>query len=169
MPLTYEPLSTTTLGSNQATVTFSSISSSYTDLVIICSLTTDVAGAGIGLILNGDTGTNYSVTRLQGRGTTAGSGRSSNTSLMAAVAFNTLGTSTTLPAFARINIFSYAGSTHKTVLTESGNEQGSDGEATRTVGLWRNTAAINSVQITPGSGVNFKTGSVFTLYGIARA
>jgi len=37
MPITYEPIATTTLSSAQSSVTFSSISGSYTDLVLVFS------------------------------------------------------------------------------------------------------------------------------------
>ena len=41
MPATYEPIATTTLGSAQATVTFSSIPGTYTDLVLITNSRSD--------------------------------------------------------------------------------------------------------------------------------
>jgi hypothetical protein len=37
MAITYEPIATTTLGTAAASVTFSSISGAYTDLVLVCN------------------------------------------------------------------------------------------------------------------------------------
>ena len=58
MTATYDCIATTTLGSDQASVTFSAISGNYTDLVIVGNgaLT---AGAGTLFIrFNSDTGSN---------------------------------------------------------------------------------------------------------------
>ncbi len=44
--LTYEPIATTTLSSAQQTITFSSISASYTDLVLIASRRYSNVGTG---------------------------------------------------------------------------------------------------------------------------
>jgi len=58
---TYEPIATTTVsGSSTSTVTFSSISGTYTDLVIIGNLGSQTTNAFPYLQFNGDTGSNYS-------------------------------------------------------------------------------------------------------------
>ena len=71
---TYVPLASTTLSSDTGSVTFSSISSSYTDLVIIMSVQGNTGGTAQGsntnfLRFNGDTASNYSYTYLSGNGT----------------------------------------------------------------------------------------------------
>jgi hypothetical protein len=61
MAITYEPIATTTLGTSESSVTFSSISGSYTDLVLICAVkNTANNGDEVAFQLNSDTGSNYS-------------------------------------------------------------------------------------------------------------
>jgi len=75
MPATYEPIATTTLGSAAATITFSTIAATYTDLRLTLVFTTSVGGANVFFRFNGDTGTNYSYTSLEGSGSAASSSR----------------------------------------------------------------------------------------------
>ena len=63
---TYTPLARTTLSSAAASVTFSNISGSYTDLVLVVS-TISVNGTAY-MTVNSDTGTNYSRTFMYGTG-----------------------------------------------------------------------------------------------------
>jgi len=154
---TYTPLASTTLGSASATVTFSSISSAYTDLVMIIQATT-AAGNAMTYQLNGDsTTTNYSVTGVFGDGSSAGSYRSSN---------NTLSGASAAPNVAILNFQNYSNTTTYKTLLSRGNEINNDSRAV--VSLWRNTAAIN--QIVMGiNGGTYAAGSTFTLYGIKAA
>jgi hypothetical protein len=160
MPSTYTPLATTTLGSNTAQVTFSSISASYTDLILVINGGVTTQGP-INVQLNADTGNNYSVTRLYGNGSTASSDRfSSQPNLDLAFFPNTLDNNSI------IHFMNYSNTTtNKTVLTR----WNSTGFATAVVGLWRNTAAINSIKLFNASPFDLKQGSTFTLYGIAAA
>jgi hypothetical protein len=75
---TYEAIATQTLGSAAASVTFSSIPGTYTDLVLVVAGTLTTGTENIVMQFNGDTGSNYSVTSLLGDGSTASSFRSSN-------------------------------------------------------------------------------------------
>jgi hypothetical protein len=77
MPLTYDRIATTTLGSAAADITFSTISSAYTDLrlVIVC---TTASSTNMCLQFNGVTTTVYSGTFLSGNGTAAASSRLTN-------------------------------------------------------------------------------------------
>ena len=156
MTATYEKIATNTLGSAAATVTFSSISGAYTDLVIVFNGTAS-ASTSAGLQFNSDTGSNYSNTYLLGDGTSPASGRISSATFSSQFYPNTtIGT-------AVINIANYSNTTtYKTILTRWSN---TDNYASTNVGLWRSTAAINTVLLT-GNGTNFASGSTFTLYGI---
>lgn len=157
---TYTPIQTYSASGSQNSITFSSIPSTYTDLVIIsagntASLTTVIR-------FNGDTGTNYSRTILRGNGTTADSIRQTNQE------FITLDGSYSQPGQNFIiNIMNYSNSTtYKTALTRSNNAGAGLDQG---VGMWRNTAAITSVEVRNSGATNYTTGTTFTLYGIAKA
>jgi hypothetical protein len=160
MPSTYEPIATQTLGSAAASVTFSSIPSTYTDLVLIISGTIVGSDGGNLVTFNGDTGSNYSFTQFYGTGSATASNRSSNASSMQ------LGRQGSVQSNSIINILNYSNTTTNKTAIARGNNTG--GIVVAQVGLWRSTAAINSIAISNESG-NFNTGSTFTLYGIKAA
>jgi hypothetical protein len=164
---TYTPIATSTLGSATSTVTFSSIPSTYTDLVFeITNYTHSYSGTGgvySGILqFNGDSGTNYSITLLEGNGSIAFSERQTNL-----VAISTNHSRVSDPAgISSFNIMNYANATtYKTVLVRSSPPGGT---VTAAVGLWRSTAAITSITATLSS-YTFNAGAVFSLYGILAA
>jgi hypothetical protein len=160
---TYEPIATTTLGAATSTVTFSTISSSYTDLVLISNHGVSTATANFFVRVNGDSGTNYSNTTLKGNGSSASSSRLSNFNR---IVFDGDGASTSITNTNVINFENYANSTtYKTVIGRSGDATYSTAAI---VGLWRSTSAITSITVGI-DGHNFIVGSTFTLYGIAAA
>jgi hypothetical protein len=164
---TYEAIATQTLGSAAASVTFSSIPSTYTDLVLVCNFeTSSNAIAGVYIQFNGDTSTNYSSTNLIGNGSTAESSRASSSSFFRISGYGT-GTANTLTNVAIVNIMNYANSTtYKTTISRSAIASLGTGA---NVGLWRATpSAITSLTLT-GESQNLSTGSTFTLYGILAA
>ena len=141
---------------------FSSIPATYTDLVIIFN--GSVSGTSGDLAtFNSDTGSNYSSTFLRGDGSSAASGRvTSSTSINPGLTFGTSQSTYIL------NIMNYANTTtNKTAMYRSSSVATSSyvGSA---IGLWRNTAAINTVNFST-SGTNYVNGSTFTLYGIKAA
>tara|TARA_R110000868_G_scaffold25387_1_gene98997 strand:+ start:663 stop:1148 length:486 start_codon:yes stop_codon:yes gene_type:complete len=156
---TYNSIATTTLGTATNSYTFSSIPSTYTDLVLIV-YTKTVATDNLAIQVNGDTATNYSNTYMAGNGTTAISGRNTSVSQ----AFIT-GTGTTFGT-SIINFQNYANTT--TNKTFIGRGSWSDYQARASAALWRSTSAISSITVL-STGDNFQTGSTFTLYGIASA
>lgn len=165
MPVTYDSIATQTLGSAAASITFSSIAGTYTDLrvVLVC---TNTAGADTYFRFNGDSGANYSITALSGSGTNAQS--ASPTGMSGINPNQSYGiTSTTIPSLITWDIFSYAGSTKKTVLCTASQDKNGSGNVIRVVGLWGNTAAITSITIAPSA--NFNAGTTATLYGIKAA
>jgi microcompartment protein CcmK/EutM len=78
MTATYEKIATTTLGSAQASTTFSTISGAYTDLVLIVAGVTTSGTEAVAVQVNGDTGSNYSRTVLLGNGSAASSSRATS-------------------------------------------------------------------------------------------
>jgi hypothetical protein len=161
---TYEPIATTTLGSATNLVSFTSISGSYTDLVFVFTGTNATASNGMRVRVNGDTGSNYSFTQLYGNGSSAASAR--GTSETSSSIFVDVGASQST-GIAHFQNYSNS-TTYKTILS-----RGSAANTTvdASVGLWRNTAAITSMEfrLTGGATSNFATGSTFTLYGISAA
>lgn len=163
MPATYEKISTTTLGSDTSDINFTSIGSGYTDLRLV--LTYIHSGGGYNRVrLNSDTGSNYSDTVLYSLGSYQDTGATY-------IDFGSgLGTgNSTTPAFLTLDIFSYAGSTFKTILGTLSSDNNGAGYVVRTVGLWRSTSAITSVNLVSMGSGNYKTGTTATLYGILKA
>lgn len=159
---TYEKIATTTGSDSSKSITFSSIPSTYTDLRVVCVIKLPSGSGGINVQFNGDTAGNYSKTQLTGDGSSAISTRVNNAS---AIVPTYTGVSTT-PSMITIDVMSYTGSTNKTSLFTFSS--GSGGSVSYTVGLWRNTSAINSITINQDD--NFLgTSSTFTLYGILKA
>jgi hypothetical protein len=164
MPATYEPIATTTLGSANGTITFNSFSG-YTDIFCVANFGTS-GTTNVKMRFNGDSGSNYSLTYVDGNGTSAVSGRTSNSSAI----YFTASSWYAATAFSNIltfNLMSYSNtSTNKSVLVRYGSaSQG----AMAQIGLWRNNSAITSLEITTDGGQTFNTGSTFTLYGIKAA
>jgi hypothetical protein len=155
MPATYDSLATTTASGSQSSISFTSIPATYTDLVLIINAGTNT---GYSVRLNGDSGSNYSYTRIYSDGSSAASDRGTNTTDI----ISGWGGSTN--NIITVQIMNYANtSTNKTAITRIGDNS----YTAAVVGLWRNTAAVNQVSIVGGS--NWVAGSTFTLYGIKAA
>jgi len=156
---TYVPIATYTASGSTTTITFSSIPQTYTDLRIISNL---VFSGQIYLQFNGDTGGNYSITYVQGTGSSASSGRTTNQTNGMQMGY---GVSSNLTVFTA-DIFNYANTTtYKTALSRDSD---AGGLAQASVGLWRNTSNITSIAVY-SPGANYSSTSTFTLYGIASA
>jgi len=161
---TYEKIATYTAPSSVTNITFSSIPSTYTDLVLIGRTSLNVGGLGTNYLAtyNGDSGTNYSYTYLEGNGSTAGSGRSSNATFMDVMYQPSSGAIGTLI----MQVFNYSNTTtYKTMLSKAATAASG---FLAYAGLWRSTAAINSINLYGGTN-NIIAGSTFTLYGIKAA
>jgi hypothetical protein len=158
---TYEPIATTTLGSATASITFSSISTAYTDLIIVGNGTISTVSYFDIQVGNGseDTGTNYSFTRLIGFDGTPYTDRYDNATQWQP----NLGRVAIGNVVVQINNYSNT-TTFKPMLSRDS----SDGTALL-AGVWRSTAAINYIKIKGGAGNNIASGTTFTIYGIKAA
>jgi len=164
---TYTPIYAQTLSSAVASITFSSIPSTYTDLVVIVNGTTSGGSANdLFIRFNGDTSTNYSWTYLAGNGSAASSGRSSNATYIPFAGYPT-GWNVSSQGAQIIQIQNYSNATtYKTLLARSNN---SISDVAAYVGLWRNTTAITSFDLKITGSYNWNAGSTFTLYGVKAA
>jgi hypothetical protein len=173
MPSTYTLISSNVLTSSAASVTFSAIPSTYTDLVLRVSArtddTTDVKTT-MTVTLNNDTSSNYSSTSLRtNNGTTISSGRDSNVTYLNQYFANAANSTSNTFSSLELYLPSYTSSANKPIgvfFTREGNTTAVDLYAN--ANLWRNTASVNSIQI--GTfGLNFVSGSSFYLYGISKS
>jgi len=167
MATTYEKIATTTLSSSQSSFTFSSIPSTYTDIRLIITAIGAGASAYVAFQLNGDTSSNYSTTFLRGSGSAASSSRQMN-QVRGFILNGSDDLPTTYPALSITDIFSYAGTTYKTLLSMGLDDKNGSGEINSIVNLWRSTSAITSITVI-GYNTNLAAGTSATLYGIKAA
>jgi hypothetical protein len=159
---TYTPIASQTLGSAASSITFTNIPQNFTDLIFTISYiqNSSTVLTYVRYRFNSDTGSNYSITAVQDGSPALTFGASNQTSLE--VGYQAAAGSSQF--ISHINNYSNA-TTNKTVLTRHANA----GALTQAlVGLWRNTSAINSINILCDAG-SFAAGSTFNLYGIANA
>jgi len=152
---TYVPIATTTLGSAAASYTFTSIPQTYTDLVLVTTVNTSTS-TGINIQFNGDTGTNYSCTRMYS-GPSSDKIANTTNSLYSWTANNNSSYQFHIMNYSNTNVYK----TFLGRMTDINNNTGAY------VSLWRNTSAITSLNFFGSS--NFTAGSTFTLYGVAAS
>lgn len=158
---TYDAIQSYTLTSNSPSVTFSSIPQTYTDLVVVFD-GTNTTGNNYELFVtfNSDTGSNYSEHFLHNYNNTTETIRYTNNTKLRS--FKTASTRSNIVA----HFMNYSNTTtYKTTFWRYNAAVLYTGMG---VGLWRSTAAINSITFTIESG-NISSGSTFTLYGIKAA
>lgn len=163
MPATYEKIGTTTLSSSQLSILFTSIPGTFTDLRLVLVGIANAITANALVTFNSDTGNNYSRTRVYGTGTTTGSSRTTAPFIHLT---DYDGFSPTIPSLRTMDVFSYAGSTYKTCLTEENSDYNGSGSVVRSAQLWRSVSAITSITITSDASYLFGAGTTATLYGI---
>lgn len=157
----YVPLATKTLTATATTVTFSSISQVYRDLVLVATPMTS-ASNNVWFRINGDASSTYESMYMLGQGTSGLSGINSSVTY-ADISGGSTPTST-VRAQIKIDLIDYSATDkHKTFLRRS--DQDADGTVA-SVQRWPSFAAITSLTLLPQSG-NFVIGSTFTLYGVS--
>lgn len=167
MANTYTLIDKTTLGSSQATVSFSSIPSTYTDLLAVASVRSSAnqSGDSFRIYFNGSA-TNLSSKQLRGNG----SGTASYSTTNGQIGYSTGATDTSNTfASAQIYVPNYASSNYKSFSSEVVQETNDTlAYATMDAGLWSSTSAINQITFDLGDG-DFVSGSSFYLYGIKNS
>jgi hypothetical protein len=160
----YELITTQVLGSNQPSITFSSLgtySSTYKHLQIRMAASTN-AGSQVNLRMrfNGDTGANYAFHYMFSTPSTVTSAAEVNFTYGF---ISNIDSSTTSFLGAVSDILDpYSTSKNKTMRTLAAN--GSTNVWLNST-LWRSTSSVTSIELFPTSG-NLITGSRFSLYGI---
>lgn len=159
---TYTPLASLTLSASAASVTFSSISQAYRDLVLVVTGTWPVnSSAQMRFEFNTDTtSTNYYRVSMYGDGSTAYSASSNGNSFPG----SSWGYGSPAPLWQVVaNFQDYSASDkHKSYLVRTDDAAN---QVSANALRWANTAAISSLSVK--AGLNFQAGSSFALYGIA--
>jgi hypothetical protein len=174
MPNTYELVASNTVGSTPVTsVTFSSIPSTYTDLIVKMSTRTNDNVNNfnhVGIRFNGDAGTNYSVGIIRADGSSAISSGGGATQISASVGNGNLATANAF-GFGEVYIFNYTGSNQKIVSSECFSESNETTVYSFMGGsIWQNSSAITSMTLFDHVlGNPFTQYSTFYLYGIKNS
>jgi hypothetical protein len=171
----YELISSTILGSNQASISFdvSTYASTYKHLQIRTTARQSGAFTVLGMRMRLgtptiDTGSNYAEHFLGGRNGSVTSYGGANT--------NTFDVGYSPAANAGAGIFGpnvidildpFSTTKNTTVRSLGGLNAGSGSDSAVVLwsGHWRNTGAVQTIQINPAAG-NFVTGSRFSIYGV---
>lgn len=148
---------------------FSNIPQIYKDLYIVTT-TKDSATSGdhvLKIIINGDSGTNYNVTRLFVNGTTSTSDTQNNTTWGGWTAVtNNAAANTGIFSVNKTHILNYSNtSMFKTIIEESAADANGSGFVYHCGTIWKSTAAINNLVIATTNG-GMTAGSTVYLYGI---
>jgi hypothetical protein len=153
--------------SGAASVTFSSIPQTYTDLVLrVSSRDTSAATiANMYVRFNGDSGSNYTDRMLYASGTSVSSGVNSGTGIYYTYSVGANGPAG-LFSNNEVIVGAYTGSAYKAISIENSIANNSTGGLFGlNSGMWNSTSAVTSVTFTPGSG-NFAQYTTISLYGV---
>ena len=160
----FESIQTYTLTGTQASVEFTGISGSYKHLQLRI-LQRSTTPNNTNMQFNSDTGSNYNWHELYGDGSSAASASSAGSvtfmkaSYLESVTAGYVGASV-------IDILDYSNTNkNKTMRALTGSDANGTGYILLRSGLWRSTAAITSIKITPASG-SWDQYSSIALYGV---
>jgi hypothetical protein len=167
----YDSLATVTVGvGGAASVSFTSIPSTYKHLQIRGISRSATAGTGMQEVLftyNGTTTNYYRLHQVYGDGVSAVAGASAVAVDNAPFFTPTAGTTANVFGAAVIDILDYANTSKNKVLRSlNGFDLNGSGYIIFRSSLWMNTAAISSITLTADSAGTIAQYSSFALYGI---
>ena len=162
----YESIATVTVGSPQATITFSSIPSTFTHLQLRAIAKNTVADYETKMrVGNGsvDSGSNYADHYvLSNGGASFTNAATTQTSAIIGIEGNT---TSNYSAYV-CDILDYANTNkYKTFRTLNGVDKNGTGSIRLQSGFWQSTSAINTIELFHAAG-NFEQYTQFALYGI---
>ena len=165
-------LSSQTLTSPAATITFSAIPQGYRNLEIVAVGRNDSASSGDDsayMQANGDTGPNYGRQYLYSSGTSATGAGQYSISNPGIALFPNGGAVASMQGQQHIDILGYSGTAFNKTAMATGTDFNSTTPASMTsyqiAWYWANTAPITSLTLQFPDGANFVAGSSFQLYG----
>ena len=169
----FESIATATGTGSSTSITFSSIPATYQHLQIRemarGATTTSASGR---ITFNSDTGSNYVWHQLTGTGAAVSAAAQISQTSMVGGIYPGASFSSNMMGVSIIDIHDYSSTTKNTtirVFTGNDVNNATDCRIIMRSGLYINTAAISSITITNGDGINYTTTSTFALYGIKGA
>lgn len=157
------PLANITLSGSQSSVSFTSISGSYRDLMLVITATTGAATGTYVRLNNDSTAANYYMINASGDGTSPYSYTSTSWAGLGLV--YAAGPTTSAGYHAMLHILDYAQTDkYKSAVSRSGY-------ASQGVGLgahrWLSTSAVTSLVVVTGDAQTFSAGTTMALYGVS--
>lgn len=168
MALTHKLIQTITVGATSiATIDFTSIPQTYTDLIIVASLRCDADSIVNQVRFNGST-SSLSTDAMNGNGS-SGSGFSDASTIKMYGGMNASSFTASVFASTTLYIPNYTGAKNKIVYADAASETAATAAwHSMASGLWSSTAAINQVTFYNSSG-NYIQYSSASLYGIKNS
>jgi hypothetical protein len=168
MAVTYTKIADYEVGSGgAASIDFTSIPSSFTDIVVKLSARTNRSDSGDDIAVKFNTSaSNFTGRRIFGTGSNAVSTTCDNQ-----VGILNGGTSTS-NTFGSLELYipNYAGSTNKSYSADAtGENNATTAYAQLTAGLWSVTSAITGISFYSQNSANFVQYSTATLYGVNKS
>ena len=156
-------IATTTVGAGgTSSINFTSIPQTYTHLQIRGIWATSAA-QNLKIQFNSDTGANYKAHFLYGDGATVSSSVTSISPNSMSLGYNASSTSFEASI---CDILDYTNTNkYKTIRSLDGNDRNGAGDIEFDSGVWLNTAAITSINLTPQTGTISQFSSL-ALYGV---
>ena len=169
MANTFTLIASSTVGSGgAATISFSSIASTYTDLCLKLSARATGTGTAKSVLISyNGSASSFTSRFLEGNGSSAASYTSP-----AQFIGNFTGGGATTSTFGNLELYipNYAGSANKSASSDAVTENNATtAYSDLTASLWSNTAAITSITLTPEAGITFAEFSTAYLYGVKNA
>lgn len=167
--MTMTLVNTVTVGAGgAASIDFTSIPQTGTDLLVVLSARGDNVNATRSLLVKlNSSSTSYSDKTLWGSGSSVGSSSSSSGGVdINGGVIPAAGSTASTFSNGSIYIPNYSGSTNKSVSIDNVQENNATAaQQYLTAGLWSNTSAITSINLTPSSGnfVQYSTASLYTI------
>jgi hypothetical protein len=169
MPNTYTLIASSTLTSPAASIDFTSIPATFTDLLVMVYRRSTSNVLDDAIRFNNDSSSVYSFTQMQSGASSGGVGTARNANGSGSRAGGQEPNIYTANTFNSSSIYipNYLSSNFKQFIADGANENKSTTNyAWFHAGLWRNTAAINRITLLQEPGGTMETGTSATLYGI---
>jgi hypothetical protein len=167
------PIATVTLSSQATNIDFTNIPQNYTHLQVRGVgnvIHTGLDYGDLSVNFNGDTGTNYTWTRMRGNSTNVGTDLQTTYASARAVYMCLTTSASSFYGSTIIDLLDYSNaSKYKTMYSIGGTDFNASGSGIgSTASIWANTNPITSIRFSSSNG-DFRANTTLALYGIKTA